>query len=322
MKILHTVESYLPSRHGMQEVVTQLSEHLTNLGHQVTIATSYNSKRASDNINGVSIVSFKVSGNAVLGMKGDTNEYKEFLKNGDFDIITNFAAQQWATDLALPILKDIKAKKIFVPTGFSALHFPAYKAYFDNMKSWMQEYDANIFLAENYRDINFARANNIRSVEIIPNGANEKEFAATPYHDIRKLIKVSPTTKLILTVGNHTGYKGHQEAIEIFTRAGITNAVLLIIGKVTAGGTPLINFGKSLVNLTGLKKTNCSLSCKLKATKFNAINKSKSILIEEMDRVLTVNSFKQADLFLFSFPVHFKFVRSKFCNNACMLQLV
>src|SRR5688572_4849696 len=105
MKILHTVESYLPSRHGMQEVVMQLSENLAKLGHQVTIATSFNNQRASDVISNIPIVSFKVSGNAVLGMKGETSEYQEFLKNSDFDVITNFAAQQWATDLALPVLK-------------------------------------------------------------------------------------------------------------------------------------------------------------------------------------------------------------------------
>jgi len=63
MKILHTVESYLPSRHGMQEVVTQLSEKLVLMGHDVTVATSYDENRKSNIINGVKIADFNIKGN-------------------------------------------------------------------------------------------------------------------------------------------------------------------------------------------------------------------------------------------------------------------
>jgi len=299
MKILHTVESYLPSRHGMQEVVTQLSENLVLMGHDVTVATSYNEKRESTIINGVKIAEFKIKGNFVSGITGDTSLYQEFLKSGDFDIITNFAAQQWATDLMLPILNDIKAKKVFVPTGFSALNAPDYKDYFEKMKSWMKEYDTNIFLAEDYRDINFAKANNIYRKQVIPNGANEKEFTDTPFIDIRELINVPAKTDLILTVGNHTGYKGHSDAIKIFNRAGVDNAVMLVIGGAVTNRTPIINFAKEVVNLMGLKRTNCSINCKLKALKFNALNHNKSIVVKEFDRATTINAFMQADLFLF-----------------------
>ena len=111
MKILHTVESYLPARHGMQEVVSQLSERLAAMGHEVTIATSYDEKREVEIINGVTIASFKIKGNEVSGIKGETGIYQDFLQSQNFDIITNFAAQQWATDLALPNLQKIKAKK-------------------------------------------------------------------------------------------------------------------------------------------------------------------------------------------------------------------
>ena len=69
MKILHTVESYLPRRHGMQEVVTQLSERLARMGHEVIVATSYDPDRRDDVINGVRIADFKVSGNLVRGLK-------------------------------------------------------------------------------------------------------------------------------------------------------------------------------------------------------------------------------------------------------------
>ena len=299
MKILHTVESYLPSRHGMQEVVTQLSEKLVSMGHEVTVATSFDASRRFNDINGVKIADFKISGNFVSGMKGDTGLYQDFLRSGNFDIITNFAAQQWATDLTLPVLKEIRAKKVFVPTGFSALNLPAYKLYFEKMKSWMKEYDATIFLAENYRDINFAKANGVKTTEIIPNGANELEFKNTAPVDIRKLLGVSSSAILILTVGNHTGFKGHAEAMKIFNKAKIDNSLLLLIGQPVNTNTPVVNFIKEIINIVGLKKTNCSINCKINAVKFNASSGNRSIMVKEFDRSTTINAFRQADLFLF-----------------------
>lgn len=299
MKILHTVESYLPERHGMQEVVSQLSERLVAMGHSVTVATSFNENRKTEMINGVKIVEFKVSGNLVKGIKGDGHLYQNFLKFEHFDIVTNFAAQQWATDLALLVLKEMKGKKVFVPTGFSALQNPSYKSYFKKMPEWMNEYDMNIFLSNDYQDINFAKQNHIKKLTIIPNGADENEFKNTPQIDIRKLLNISENTKLILHVGNHTGFKGHKEAIEIFKHSGIENAVLLIAGKAISNSNSAINFAKELINLTGLKNTNCSLSCEISALKNNFCSKNTAIIVKNLTRNQIINAFRQADIFLF-----------------------
>lgn len=299
MKILHTVESYLPSRHGMQEVVTQLSEKLVSMGHEVTVATSFNENRESNIINGVKVVDFKIKGNFVTGITGETGSYQEFLKSGNYDIVTNFAAQQWATDLMLPLLNKIKAKKVFVPTGFSALYVQAYNRYFERMRTWLKEYDWAIFLSDNYRDINFAKSNNISSYTIIPNGANEEEFQHAPFVDIKELTGIPPKNNFILSVGNHTGFKGHKAAMKIFSAARMDNTSLLIIGNKINNNIPVINFTKELTNLFGLKKTNCDIDCKLTAAKFNALNSQRSIIVKELSRVATINAFKQADLFLF-----------------------
>lgn len=299
MKILHTVESYLPSRHGMQEVVTQLSEYMVKRGHDVTIATSFNENRISKVINGVKIQEFKIKGNFVTGMVGDTKSYEDFLLASDFDIITNFAAQQWATDLALPILPKLKAKKIFVPTGFSAINIPSYQDYFERLKKWMKHYDSNIFLSNDYQDINFSRQNGIKAIEIIPNGANENEFEKAALINIREFLNLPLETKLILTVGSHTGYKGHSAAINIFKKAQIPNSALLIIGNVTTVGGRISTFIKGMLNLLGLRKTNCSINCKVSASTFNISNKDRRIIVREFSRNVTVNAYKQADLFLF-----------------------
>uniref|UniRef100_A0A832E0V0 Glycosyltransferase family 1 protein n=1 Tax=candidate division WWE3 bacterium TaxID=2053526 RepID=A0A832E0V0_UNCKA len=288
MKILHTVEFYDPSVGGMQEVVKQISERLVKLGHDVTVATTKLPGRKSLNIRGVKIREFAISGNLVRGLSGETDKYQDFLINSEFDVMVNFAAQQWATDLAFEVLDRVKAKKVFVPTGFSGLYLPEYKRYFEKMGDWMKKYDMNVFLSNDYRDINFARKVGVspKKTTIIPNGAGEDEFLSPSGTDIRKKLGIPSNHFLILLVGSHTGVKGHKEAIEIFSRAKIKNAALLIVGNIFGGG--------------------CSLSCPRKAFFFNLSPRrwfpagdGKRLIITELSREETVAAYQSADLFLF-----------------------
>jgi glycosyltransferase involved in cell wall biosynthesis len=286
MKILHTVQLYDPSFGGMQEVVKQLSEQLVKRGHQVTVATSLDPARKSHSINGVAIREFAISGNFVTGMQGETQAYQDFLLHSDFDIITNFASQQWVTDLMLPLLPEISAKKVFVPTGFSALHNPAYVIYFEKMKDWMKLYDVNIFLSESYQDYEFARMAGIKNSKVIPNGASAEEFLSPDETDIRKDLKIPEDQFLILHVGSHTGLKGHSEAIKIFSRAKLNHVTFIIIGNVYS--------------------LPCYGSCKLRELLFriNPWNRirGRQLLVCSLPRKQTVALYKTADLFLF--PSH------------------
>ena len=286
MKILHTVEFYYPSTGGMQEVVKQLSERLAKTWHDVTVATQYNSERKKTVVNGVKIEQFRISGNAIRGYEGrelEIKRYKNFLIQSDFDIITNFAAQQWATDLVLPILDKTKTKKVFVPTGFSGLYLPEYREYFEEMKCQMKKYDMNIFFSGNYRDMNFAKENRVKKRVVIPGGAAEEEFLSKNNINIRKKLGIPQNHFLILLVGSHTGAKGHQEAIEIFRKSKIENATLLIIGNSFGGG--------------------CIKDCSFKEKIFNLspqrLFDKKKLLIVSLVRQETINAYKQADLFLF-----------------------
>lgn len=283
MKILHTVEYYHPVIGGMPEVVKQLSERLVKLGHEVTIATTDLPERKEKILNGVNIVSFKIQGKMVEGLTGGIDAYKNFLINSDFDIITNFAAQQWATDIMLPILSRIKAGKVLVPTGFSSLYQPLYEKYFENMKIWMKKYDMNVFLSNDYRDINFARHNNIHNIMVIPNGAGKDEFLNKSNIDIKKILHIPQSDFLILHVGSHTGLKGHNEAIKIFSKTKIKNVTLLIISDKISSG--------------------CVIKCKIQEKLFNhhpaRLIDKKKLILQSFARSETIAAYKQADLFLF-----------------------
>jgi glycosyltransferase involved in cell wall biosynthesis len=283
MRILHTVEFYAPSIGGMQEVVRQLSERLAKKGHSVTVATSKIPERQSSTLNGVEIAEFKISGSFVKGIEGEVSVYEKFLLENRFDVVVNFAAQQWATDLALPCLVALPGRKVFVPTGFPALGAPDYREYFQAMKDWIKGYDANIFLSPHYRDIDFARENGAKRVTVIPNGAGKDEFLAPVKVDIRAKLGIPPGHRLVLHVGSHTGLKGHGEVYEIFRRARLANATLLLVANDQNGS--------------------CRRRCMRRQSKFKwsplRCFDHKQFLVRELSREDTLAAYHEADLFLF-----------------------
>ncbi|NLO30090.1 MAG: glycosyltransferase family 4 protein [Methanosarcina mazei] len=284
MKILHTVELYHPSVGGSQEVVRQLSERLVRLGHDVTVATTDLPERNFKVYNGVKIEEFNIWGSEVTGFSGEVESYKQFLLESNFDIIMNYGAQQWATDLMLPILDKISAKKVIVPCGFSGLYLSKYGKYFEKMKSLLRQYDSCVYLSNNYRDINFARKYGAaENCIIIPNGAALDEFELKPNIEIRAALNIPKDHFLIMHVGSHTGMKGHKEAIKIFKKAKIKHSTFLIVANSFGGG--------------------CIRRCLLaeKLYKYSPFSKlsDKKIVITFLTREETVAAYHEADLFLF-----------------------
>ncbi len=288
MKILHTVEFYWPSVGGAQEVVKQLSEHLVVLGHDVTVATTKLSNRKSKILNGVKIKEFDISGNEVRGFTGEIEKYKTFLKESNFDVIMNYAAQQWTTDLFFELMDDVKAKKILVPCGFSGLYDLAYKGYFKKLPHILKKYDATVYLSENYRDINFAKKHKINNRIIIPNGADENEFSDLSKHHLvlfREKYGIKQDELLLLNVSAHTGAKGHREAIKAFQKADIENSTLVIIGDT-------------------YHHSGCYRQCKrsefIQNNVFSLFNKkNKKFRVLHINRQETLAAYHEADIFLF-----------------------
>ena len=283
MKILHTVEFYHPSTGGAQEVVRQLSERLVKMGHEVTVATTKLPERKERTLNGVKIVEFDISGNAARGFKGEVDRYKNFLVGSKFDVVMNYAAQQWTADLFFEVMGQVSAKKVFVPCGFSGLQDPLYRKYFDDMPKILQKYDASVYLSDNYQDIKFSKRLGIKKTHLIPNGASEDEFLPPNQLNIRKKLGIPENDFLVLHVGSHTGIKGHREAIEIFKRSKLRNSTLLIVGNDLGSG--------------------CLLSCKLKAlvSRFSPslTAANKKIVVTSLGREETVSAYKSSDIFLF-----------------------
>jgi glycosyltransferase involved in cell wall biosynthesis len=279
MRILHTVEYYFPSVGGAQEVVRQISERLVKKGHEVTVATKALPARSETIINGVTVKEFAIFGTPGLGYQGEVGKYQEFLLKGQFDVMMNYAAEQWATDLAFSVLEQIPYAKILAPCGFSGLYNRKYAQYYIKLPNFLNKYDCLIFHSSGYRDVEFVKNQGLQNCRIIPNGASAEEFLS-PDLTFRSRYHIPETATLILSIGSHTGAKGHYELIEAFRRTKIKNAYLVIIGNVING-------------------IGCSRSCRQQAGWVNLLSfGAKRIVLLDLPRQDVLAALYAADLFV------------------------
>lgn len=241
MKLVFCCAEYWPSVGGVQEVMRQIAERMAAAGHEVTVATRAHPARAVNSHNGVRIEGFDVSGNLVVGIRGEVDRYRRFLADFDGDAILIKAAQQWSFDAVWPVLDQIGARKVFVPCGFSSFYEPSFRNYYRQLPDILRRFDHLIFYAEHYRDIDFARANGLANFSVIPNGASELEFGREIRRDgrLRQELGIPPTDLLLLTVGAPIHSKGHEIVAEAFKQVSLPGrgATLLLNGDWPQPGT-------------------------------------------------------------------------------------
>lgn len=285
MRILHTVEFYEPRRGGAEEVIKQLSERMVLHGHEVTVATTYHPSRTSGYIQGVRIEQFRLSGNAAKGIRGDKEEvrrYQDLLTQG-FDVVVNYAAQNWPTDLALDVLYRITAKKVLVPCGYSGLHNPLYAAYFAQLPEKLKQYDALVYMSFDYQDKQFGDEHGVRDKAVyIPNGAGE-EFVELPMYNFKYKLDIQ-TPYVALCVSNHYLAKGHRFVIEAFRAMNRKDTTLVIIGK------PLVS--------SGIKRTLGHFVLDYCRCFWSSLTKKNIRLVSTDDRRLILSAYAAADVFL------------------------
>ncbi len=240
LSILHTVEFYFPHIGGAEIVVQQISERLVRRGHRVTVATGKLEDRNFTELNGVEIREFSVDGSSGNGIKGmDIHNYQEFILDYPADIMMNYAAQQWATDIAFNVLPMIKDKRvnIIAPCGYSALldshtiRWPQFTDYFTNViPKILPLYDAAIYHSSTYKDYEYAKNYGFKNGVIIPNGIDEDEFTVKPSVDFREKYNIK-TKYLGLCVANFYEGKGQDRVIECVKKMKRKDFTMVFIGK-------------------------------------------------------------------------------------------
>lgn len=283
MKILHTVQRYAPDTGGSEEVVKQISEYLVSWGHDVTVAVKSTPRRSFKELNGVKVAEFNCEGNSIEGIKGDTEAYVGFVDAFDGDIMMNYAAQIWSSDLVFDLLPSMRMKKVFVPCGYSRLNDPLFSGYFKKLPDILRQYDKVVYLSDDYIDTAFGRQHGLKNGMVIPNGADLREFDKSRRGRFRKKFGLGDS-KIILNVSNHSTLKGHR-----FFWSGIHQLRDLNVAPVLIGN-PYVSWWKKWLK-------ECYIECRVSAMREHAL------LLEGLPRDGVVDAYIDADVFLFGSKV-------------------
>jgi glycosyltransferase involved in cell wall biosynthesis len=203
MRLVVTVERYAPAIGGAERVAQRVAEGMSARGHEVDVVTS--GPRGQDEIGGVTVHRFPVSGNDARGIAGDVEPALELIRSLAPDLVFNYAAQTWTTDSSRVLFElPDRPRMVLAPCGFSGLGTRRYRAYYDDMPARLRSYDALVFHSSIYRDWDFALRAGAEPRFVVPNGADPPADGAA----VRATVDGRP---LAVTVGSHVFSKGHRD---------------------------------------------------------------------------------------------------------------
>lgn len=250
MKILVTSFTFPPQANGVSEVARTQSAGWAALGHEVTVATGFDSARSpAHSPPGVSVKQFSVSGSACIrgGCQGDTAAYGQFIGSYDGDIILCNGWEIWATDVAIPFFPKSKARKVMVSHGFGAHLWHPYRRFAWGLGQWllaqpyvlrlpkmMKAFDRLIFLsprrdAGRFFDHSVARRFFSDRISILPNGVHLSALE-NARADFRRQWNLN-TKHLLLNVAYYSPLKNQLATLRDFVRANRPDATLVFIGS-------------------------------------------------------------------------------------------
>ena len=248
-KIAMIVENYYPSMSGVPVVMQYLSEGLVQNGYQVDVLTCgyYQGERLEQTgqHNGVSIYRYYIRQSPQYIITGEQSEIRAYINKAcseEYDCVIITCAQCWTTNILLPVLDRIKAKKVFYTHGYSGLSFSIewkkglktfvgsiyrclwMKAYYAKLPRYLTKFDAVVFISENDSAKDFNEKHGFKHGVVIDNAVEDRFFEPDYLRDMNK--------KYLLNVSNYTHVKNQEMLMEAFYQADTADYSLIMIGSV------------------------------------------------------------------------------------------
>jgi glycosyltransferase involved in cell wall biosynthesis len=209
----------------------------------------------------------------------------------------------------LPVLDAIHYRKLHIPCGYSGFYLARYREYYREMAEHLRKFDALIYNSTNYRDINFARDNNLPSINVIPAGASELEFLNPERTNIRERLGIRKEDFIYLSVGAPAYNKGHKEILQAYLLLDVPFASTLVLNgnydtDKDSGLAALARNPRHVVKEYGRRALGRS-PFNIRRLARNSRSPNKSIVFANLERPDLIALFFDADLFLFASHVEY-----------------
>lgn len=245
MKLLFTVNTYMPKRDGVQFVTKYLAEGLVKKGYSVDLITRQCKELTEiddEIINGVHVMRWNANTKHTMH-KGDKEGYRKFIieNAANYDCIINVGTQTSFVDWMLPIIDEVKCPKIlylhsiwdfkYHKNDFESLGNLGkkvwanvrWKIYYSKWSGAFKKFDNVVQLhLFDYAYTYFKKKYNIESV-VIENAAEDEFFDKT----IDASIELP--SKYFLNVSNYMDRKNQMQLLKSFLDAKIPNDFELIL---------------------------------------------------------------------------------------------
>lgn len=245
MKLLFTVNTYMPKRDGVQFVTKYLAEGLVKKGHSVDLITRQCKELTEvddEVINGVHVIRWNANTYHTMH-KGDKEGYQKFiLKNAvNYDCMVNVGTQTSFVDWMLPIIDQVKCRKIlylhsiwdfkYHKNDFASLNNLCkkvwanvrWKIYYNKWGKAFKKFDNVIQLHQfDYAYTYFKNKYDIESV-VIENAAENSFF------DEMLDSSIELPNKYFLNVSNYMDRKNQMQTLKSFLEAEIPDDIELVL---------------------------------------------------------------------------------------------
>lgn len=248
MKILFLSENYFPNVSGVPIVVRYIAEGLAKLNHEVSIATSnFMDCPAHETINGVDVYRFNLIKDHFNRYHGDIHNYIQFVTRFECDVVVMECVMCATTDLILPILSLVKAKKVLHSHGISGLrlkpferksdfvhtiantyHWLFYSQYFKcKFPKYVKQLDAVICLSEMDDTIVYCNRYG-KNVQILGNAVEDVFLGPTETVTQEDIATIN--RPYFLSVAYYNQIKNQIDILKEFYKSGLKDYAMVFIG--------------------------------------------------------------------------------------------
>lgn len=245
MKLLFTVNTYMPKRDGVQFVTKYLAEGLVKKGHSVDLITRQCKELTEvddEVINGVHVIRWNANTYHTMH-KGDKEGYQKFiLENAvNYDCMIAVGTQTSFVDWMLPIIDQVQCRKIlylhsiwdfkYHKNDFDSLNNLCkkvwanvrWKIYYNKWGKAFKKFDNVVQLHQfDYAYTYFENKYDIESV-VIENAAEDSFF------DEMLDSSIELPNKYFLNVSNYMDRKNQMQTLKSFLEAEIPNDIELVL---------------------------------------------------------------------------------------------